>query len=145
MKITITGHRPPRLKENQEVIESWLKKKFEEYRPELVILGMAQGVDQIAAWTCKEYGWNFKAIYAFKRELHPVEKHLTECDYCKEVVFLKEEYSKRSDYIERDRVMVDEGDVVLAVWDGVPIGGTWETIKYAREQGKKVEIYGDGD
>jgi hypothetical protein len=34
--------------------------------------------------------------------------------------------------------MVDDCDVLLAVWDGIRVGGTWDTIKYARANRKKI-------
>ena len=38
----------------------------------------------------------------------------------------------------RDRRMIDDCDVLLAVWDGVRVGGTWDAIKYAKEQRKQI-------
>ena len=38
--------------------------------------------------------------------------------------------------------MVDDCGVLLAVCDGIRVGGTWDTIKYARENRKKI-IYID--
>ena len=34
--------------------------------------------------------------------------------------------------------MVDNCDVLLALWDGVERGGTWYTILYARFKGRPV-------
>lgn len=39
----------------------------------------------------------------------------------------------------RNRYMVDQADVILAVWDGKP-GGTGKTVRYARDQGKPVKV-----
>ena len=35
--------------------------------------------------------------------------------------------------------MVDKSDLVLAFWSGKTSGGTWNTLKYARASGKKIE------
>ena len=40
--------------------------------------------------------------------------------------------------ILRDRRLVDDCDVLLAVWDGIRVGGTWDTIKYAQENRKRI-------
>ena len=42
--------------------------------------------------------------------------------------------------IRRDKKMVDLSDYVIAVWDGRKSGGTYETMKYANEQGKPVLV-----
>ena len=39
----------------------------------------------------------------------------------------------------RNQYMVDNSDLVLAIWNGKESGGTWNTIKYARKQGKKIQ------
>ena len=40
---------------------------------------------------------------------------------------------------KRNRYMVDQADVLLAVWDGTP-SGTGSTVQYAKTQGKAVWI-----
>ena len=37
--------------------------------------------------------------------------------------------------------MVDAADIVLAVWDGKECGGTWNTIKYARDKRKEIRYF----
>ena len=39
---------------------------------------------------------------------------------------------------KRNRYMVDNSDLVLAVWNGEKRGGTWYTIDYALKKGKPV-------
>ncbi len=39
---------------------------------------------------------------------------------------------------KRNQYMVDKSDIVLAIWNGVESGGTWNTIKYARSKGKPI-------
>ena len=34
--------------------------------------------------------------------------------------------------------MIDKSDLVIAVWNGEEKGGTWDTIKYARENNKTI-------
>ncbi len=52
-------------------------------------------------------------------------------------------YAKRvvlpEGYLHRDRVMVREADLVVAVWDGVS-RGTRYTFEYARRCGKRVIV-----
>ncbi len=40
----------------------------------------------------------------------------------------------------RNEYMVNKSDSVIAVWDGVEEGGTWYTVKYARKNGKTVNV-----
>src|SRR5690349_13971609 len=40
-------------------------------------------------------------------------------------------------YQERNKWMVDNADMVLAVWDGTT-GGTFNAVKYARDEGKRI-------
>ena len=37
--------------------------------------------------------------------------------------------------------MVDDCDVLLAVWDGKPWGGAYYTCRYALEKGRNVLFY----
>lgn len=38
----------------------------------------------------------------------------------------------------RNQWMVDNSDTVLAVWNGVEKGGTWNCLQYARQQGRSI-------
>ncbi len=40
--------------------------------------------------------------------------------------------------MRRNRYMVDRSSAILCVYDGIPKGGTAQTIHYARQQGKEV-------
>ena len=41
---------------------------------------------------------------------------------------------------KRNRYMVDKRDRVIAVFNGIPQGGTWSTINYAKKERKAIEI-----
>lgn len=64
------------------------------------------------------------------------QKMLAACDNVK--VF-SERYSRGS-YFVRNRYMVDESDLVIAVYDGRNSGGTVYTINYAHDKGKAVQV-----
>lgn len=42
---------------------------------------------------------------------------------------------------KRNEYMIDEADFVIAVWDGIEKGGTWNAIKYARFKKKEMKIF----
>lgn len=41
---------------------------------------------------------------------------------------------------KRNEYMVDHSDCIIAVWNGIESGGTWNTISYARKKSRKLEI-----
>ena len=41
---------------------------------------------------------------------------------------------------KRNEYMVNKSDLVLAFWNGVESGGTWNTISYAKSKGKQILI-----
>ena len=60
-------------------------------------------------------------------------------------------YSERLEYVDSTeeahmaggRAIVDQSDVLVAVWDGKPsrgLGGTADVVAYARQVGKPVEV-----
>ena len=42
---------------------------------------------------------------------------------------------------KRNRYMVDQSDLVLAIWNGREEGGTWDTICYAKAKGKSIQYF----
>ena len=75
MILTVTGHRPPRLKGQEKLIKEWAKKQLIRLKPSLLYNGMAQGVDQIVALTAKELNIPIICCYPFpKKYYHPIEE-----------------------------------------------------------------------
>ena len=56
-----------------------------------------------------------------------------------EVKYFAKGYSKRA-YLDRDMAVVDNSDLIVAIWDGKTTGGTQRTIEYARKVGVPVKI-----
>lgn len=141
MKIGVTGHRPERLK-NKKDVECWLMeqiKNFQGCNDDVdLITGMAEGVDQMAALAARKCGAGIICYFPYKRKLRLMEEYLAES--AKEIRYITDKY-RDGCFFERDRRIVDDSDVLLVVWDGRKIGGTWYTYKYALEQGKDVLVF----
>ena len=138
MILTVTGHRPQRLKGQEKLIKRWAKTQLIHLQPSILYNGMAQGADQIVAIAAKELNIPIICCYPFfKTTFHPIEEWIMENN---NVIFTSSAFSKQS-YIIRDKYMVDHSDIVLAVWDGIRQGGTYITREYAIKQGKKVIDY----
>lgn len=155
LKIACTGHRTERLRGKEEVVKEWIKDvvgHFATYCYEDVMLlcGGAEGTDEIFGQM------------VFDKTIPPVRLALyLPCrDYrAKELAYFNEELSskvwayeswRRGADNRRDRMMVDDCDVLLAVWDGLEVGGTWKTIEYARKKNKIImyipkEIFYEGE
>lgn len=58
---------------------------------------------------------------------------------CDEVKSFSERYN-RGCYFVRNRYMVDESSLVIAVYDGRDSGGTAFTMRYAHNQGRTIQI-----
>lgn len=150
MKIAITGHRPNKLGNDYNFTGPLMKKItvklqsiIEDKKPNLIITGMALGIDTlwanlaiknnipfIAAIPCEghESRWpdSSKKIY-YEILIHP----LCTIHYVSEDTYTAWCMQKRNEY------MVDECDLLVAVWDGTP-GGTYNCVKYAKEQKKEI-------
>lgn len=142
MKIALTGHRPKRLKDQRVNISLWIAKQLLKYKDEVeeVYCGMAQGADQIFAETAQKLNIPVVCCYPYKKKkYHPNEKIII--DKAKDVKFISEKYTGNKVYWLRDKYMVDNCDLLLAVFDGVEEGGTWITIDYAKKIGKPICYY----
>lgn len=158
MKIAITGHRPNKLDNDYELtsplaegirfeigatIDRLLKEKHLQWSDLVFISGMALGVDTlfaliavhknipfIAAVPCASQPdqWpersrkKYKTLLALAKQVHTVA-----FGYSAEVM------QKRNEW------MVDNCDLIIAVWDG-STGGTCNCIRYAQKVGKELII-----
>lgn len=142
MKVAITGHRPEDLDNIDQVIE-----KFESVllslNPSLVYVGMAAGIDLIAGEICLRNNIPFVACkpwaghkprIADKAVYHAVEKGAVEVVN----VDVSNNYPGVWVYHNRNKYMVDNAEIVLAVWSGKQTGGTAACVKYANSQKKPL-------
>ena len=154
MKIALTGHRKERLRGNEDVVEKWLHNilnfLFMEQEEQIMICGGAEGADEIFGSLI----WWFPTAELHlclpvkgyrEKKMHPYIKKMKNEEHV-----MAEEWRPGLDTV-RDRYMVNNCDVLIAVWDGIEKGGVWETIEYARAIGKpiiyfphEVLVYGVG-
>lgn len=144
MKVAFTGHRPDKLDGYNDRlgdfadmrIRSALIKELQRLRPDHAITGMAQGVDQIAAFCCAWLDIPYTAAIPFKGQdrMWPqrakaiyngilagaAHTHVV----CGPEVDVKIALQLRNEW------MVDNADYLIAVWDGSK-GGTANCIRYA--------------
>jgi len=153
---SFTGHRPERLggydktaPKNQKVIE-FLKSAIERARDqgyEEFVSGGALGVDQWAAQVVLDLGLKLCIALPFAKygENWPLEsqQYLEELKKkaSRVVVVCEGEYFENGKAQtwknhERNKWMKDNSELVIAVWDGKPEGGTASACKGAKKAGK---------
>ena len=142
MKIALTGHRPQRLNGQEEDVARWISDQLAKREDEIeeVYSGMAQGADQMFAKIAQELELPVICCYPYKRKnFYHNEREII--DKAEDVRFISEKYTGNKVYWLRDKYMVDNCDLLLAVFDGVKEGGTWLTIEYANRIGKPIEYF----
>ncbi len=145
MIVAWTGHRPEKIRNHNDVKDA-IFRQLEYNNDDLeCITGGARGVDMWVAGTaialnipCRIYlpfpfdvttkGWK-----EWDKEL--LSDLLTFAKW-KEV---NKSYTKQG-YQARNMKMVDDADQLVAVWNGVKRGGTWNTIKYAKSKNVPITI-----
>lgn len=141
MKIAVTGHRPEKIN-NWQFVEAQLAHAFTDFKADLVIQGMAAGVDLTAAriaYVLKIPFWAARPWAGHK------PRRADERDYMYAETFAEavtdvdpsQEYKGPWVYQKRNEWMVDQADMVVAVWDGTS-GGTANCVKYAQKKGKRI-------
>ena len=159
LKVMITGHRPNKLggyhKSNprklnierklRDVLTRIKTSANKKGKQPIAISGMALGVDQWWAEAALYQGIPCHAYVPFKGQetKWPKESQtyytelLTRCD--KEITVCPEGYAAWKMH-KRDRAMVNDADICIAVWDGEPGGGTANTVNFIRQSGKPCLI-----
>lgn len=139
MRVAITGHRPERIKGKEQEIRNWIAQQLGELAANNGTLdcysGMATGTDQIFGFAALAGDHRLHCVYPFHGKENAMSKHLA--TQANSVVYIFKDYDRKA-YISRDKYLVDNCDILLAVWDGIEQGGTWQTIKYAQAQGKDI-------
>lgn len=143
--VAITGHRPERLNNEDRIIQE-LKVAFEDLNTYRVIQGMAPGVDIIAARTAYKANIPFVAARPYPGHRNYVANSYKEwlpaydqtLERAEEIVDVCESYEGPWVFQRRNEWMVDRCDHLIAVWDGIKKGGTWNAISYAKKVNKPI-------
>lgn len=109
------------------------------------LTGFADGVDMLFAWTVDEQRQHYPDIfleaalpYANRAKyLNKDERELLE--KCDNIKVICEKY-RRDCYFVRNRYMVQQSSLVIAVYDGRADGGTTFTMDYARTMERDLRI-----
>ena len=156
-KCAFTGHRPQRLPFGSDeaderciqlklILREQIIRLIEENGVSYFITGMAMGVDMYAAEIVLDLKVNYPGLQlecAIPYEEQAMrwtnalrERYYDIASKCDKETMLQTHYSSGC-FQRRNRYMVDQADIVLAVWDGQP-SGTGSAVKYALSKGKQV-------
>ena len=145
MIVAATGHRPKSLKTGYDlapliaIARPWLANR----RPEAVISGMALGWDQAVAIAAIDLGIPVHAYVPFVGQAdawprHSIEAYTKLLQKCATRRIVSPGGYEPWKMQTRNEAMVDDCDMVLALWNGEK-GGTGNCVKYAGKVGKPVE------
>ena len=141
MKIAVTGHRNKRLRGREVQVATWLGEQIKGLRLGMdrveCLCGGAEGADELFAEVAAFGNLDVDLVFYLPCEGYryfALEKYM---EKAVRVVNIFKKWTAGGDAL-RDRRMVDDCDILLAVWDGVRVGGTWDTIKYAQENRKQI-------
>lgn len=107
------------------------------------ISGVADGIDLLAARIVLEFrksnkNLSLQAAVPYRNRLNSHDGYFQYIiKSCSKITVTSEQYNQGC-FSKRNKFMVDNSDLVVAVWDGVKSGGTYNTIMYAKSQGKQV-------
>lgn len=155
--VAFTGHRPAKLggyahhnparKIIQQKIYDLLTNPIEGCQVTKAISGMALGVDQWAAQVCVDLGIPFVAAVpcADHSLIWPDDakgEYNRLLSLASEVVVVSDGPYRHAVMQIRNEWMVDNSDLLIAVWDGSK-GGTANCIRYAKLMGKRMRLISD--
>ncbi|MBQ7225212.1 MAG: DUF1273 family protein [Clostridia bacterium] len=152
----VTGHRPagfPFSREENSIEYVFYQEKLLSEITKLIhagyltfIFGVADGADTDFANAVihlrdnEGYNISLEAALPFpiNPSKNPTEKTLDRITLLKMCnrVHTVSPYFHKGCMQKRNEFMVDRADLVLAIWNGIQKGGTWNTIKYGTKKGK---------
>ncbi|HMN10944.1 MAG TPA: SLOG family protein [Bellilinea sp.] len=150
MVIAGTGHRPNKLGGYGPEIRGRLiqlaKAIIHQHRPSLIISGMALGWDMALAQAAISEGIPLIAAVPFRGQESQWPRESQEYYQnilikARSVVYTSEGVYSPAKMQIRNEWMVNQAEVVWALWDGKIGGGTWNCIQYAHRVGKPVLNY----
>ena len=149
LTVAFTGHRPKALggfnipNPTYNHVCEQIKQALEELNPAKAISGMALGVDQWAAQICVDMNIPFIAAVPFDGQdtVWPAESkkvYQSLLDKAERIVVVTPGKYDAWKMQKRNEWMVDNCNVLIAVWNGGSIGGTANCVAYATSEGKTI-------
>ena len=154
VRLVVTGHRPQDLggygQESFLLLVDFAARYLQraKYRIDTVICGMAQGWDMAIAQACLQVGIPFRAFVPFLGQesqwnASTQRQYQQPLSSAADVVVVSEGGFAPWKMQVRNQAMVDQGDVLLALFSGRP-GGTANAVAYAGKRGVMiVNLWGD--
>jgi hypothetical protein len=143
--VAITGNRDAGINDWKGYTVIFFDQLYQEKKIDRVIQGMAAGADLIAGAMALNYDIPVVSVRPWAGHSVPAE---WQSDYdClmneSEVVTLDPSIKFPGDYVyfNRNKWMMDRGDIIVSIWDGRKSGGTWHAIQYAKTIGKPIYNY----
>jgi uncharacterized phage-like protein YoqJ len=146
MIICGTGHRPDKLGGYDSITHNRLIRIAEQYllklKPEKVISGMALGWDTALAEATLNLNIYLCAAIPFagQENMWPKDSQTKYKEILSRATYVKEVCDKGYAPYKmqiRNEWMVDNSDLVLAMWNGTK-GGTYNCIQYAKKKNKQI-------
>jgi uncharacterized phage-like protein YoqJ len=154
MKIAITGHRPHKLGNDYDLTSPLINNikleiihNLERYPLDSLTLisGMALGIDTLFALIAIELELNLIAAIPFKGQESKWPfgsrlkyNYILSYEKCEKIIVSGGGYHP-SKMQKRNEWMVDNCDVLIAVWDGTA-GGTANCVEYAKDKKQIIRI-----
>ncbi len=147
-RVAITGHRELNRDTAQWVTVQIQRALADEPGPLVGLTCLADGSDQIFAELVIERGGSIESFIPAKRFSETLSgegraAYESLRDRSEVVHELPYDDPDPVSYMEASRKMLDDADVLFAVWDGEPargFGGTADVAEYARGRGIRVEV-----
>jgi len=139
-----TGHRNFGDDDLEQIVRDWLNNRISELQPTLIITGMALGFDTWLAKEALRQEIPFIAAVPFQDQDARWHK-LRQTEYrnllkqAQEVRVVSRGSYAAWKFQKRNEWMVDRADLVLAAWDGRPVGGTANCVAYAKRANVPLE------
>jgi hypothetical protein len=146
MKIGMTGHQNIGSSESIRWVSRMLEDIISRYKIELGYTSLAIGADQLFARLLKKYKIQYIAIIPSQRYERTFEnKHLKDyfdlLESAKDIILLDFKEPCEVAYYEAGKLVVDQSDILIAIWNGRNargLGGTGDIVKYAMGSRKKI-------
>jgi len=142
LTIAFTGHRPGKLAGKHNEIIGAIQALLFKLKPDYAIVGMAEGADMLAAAICRMLKLPYEAAVPFEGQsayykAESLEAYIKLLEDADKVTLVSEGVYKPWYFQKRNEYMVDNCDLLIAIWDGSP-GGTANCVKYAKKVGRKI-------